>query len=282
MSNIEKHQPQSMQINTLDEAMRYAQALSGAGMIPDKFKGNPANVLVAQEIAQTLSESTWVVMSELAFIGNTPAFSAKFFRSRVRQAGHKLREYFDEDTMTATAVVIRSDDPDHEHTAKWDMEKAKKHGLGSKNHWLKNPALMLKNRAVSEVVREACYEVMGGVAYTPDEVQDFVREDARRMDQPAPAPQQAQGGASAADRLTNALGAKQVPAIPIEEWMDKIAGAETMDELMELYTIASADPAWESDIKPMFSTRKTQLQNPAPEVVGEVHEAEVVVEPSPA
>lgn len=282
MSNIEKHQPQGMQVNTLDEAMRYAEAMSGAGMIPDKFKRQPANILVAQEIAQTMGESTWVIMSELYFVGAVPTFSAKYMRSRVRQAGHKLRETFDHETRTAKAVIIRADDPDFEHVAVWDEAKARAHGVWDKGHWKKNPELMMKNRAASEVIREACYEVMAGIPYTTDEARDFVNMDARRTDQPAPAPQQAQGGASAADRLTNALGAKQVPAIPIEEWMDKIASASTMDELMELYTIAAADPAWESDIKPMFSTRKTQLQNPTPEAVDEVHEAEVVVEPSPA
>ena len=43
---------------------------------------------------------------------------------------------------------------------------------------------MLKNRALSECAREACYEVMGGVAYTSDEVLDFAPSE--RVDQPAP------------------------------------------------------------------------------------------------
>ena len=198
MSNIEKHSAQGIQVQTLDEAMRYAEAMSGAGMIPEKFKGQPANVLVAQEIAHTLEESTWMVMSELYFVGSVPTFSAKFMRSRIRQAGHKLREYFDKETMTARAVIIRHDDPEHEHVAEWDEEKARKHDLWGKNHWLKNPELMLKNRALSEVMREACYEVMGGIAYTSDEAQDFVRMDSQRMDQqaPQPAPQNAPQGQS--------------------------------------------------------------------------------------
>ena len=158
--------------NNLSVQMKHAEILSQANMIPDKFKGNPANVLVAQELAQSMGESTWVTMSELYFVGNVPTFSAKYMRTRVRAAKHILRESFDPETMTATCTIIRHDDPDFEHTIRWDKAKAEAHGLWGKGHWKKNPELMLKNRAVSECVREACNEVMGGVDYTREEVEN--------------------------------------------------------------------------------------------------------------
>ena len=43
--------------NNLSVQMKHAEILSQANMIPDKFKGNPANVLVAQELAQSMGES---------------------------------------------------------------------------------------------------------------------------------------------------------------------------------------------------------------------------------
>ena len=132
--------------NNLAVQMKHAEILSQANMIPDKFKGNPANVLVAQELAQSMGESTWVTMSELYFVGNVPTFSAKYMRTRVRAAKHILRESFDPETMTATCTIIRHDDPDFEHTIRWDKAKAEAHGLWGKGHWKKNPELMLKNR----------------------------------------------------------------------------------------------------------------------------------------
>lgn len=172
----------------LDLQMRQADLMSQSNMIPEKFRGNPANVLVAQEIARSMGETPWVTMSELYFVGNIPTFSAKYMRSRVRQAGHILREHFDPETMTATCVIIRNDDPDYEHTVIWDQQKAQAHGLWGKGHWKKNPGLMLKNRAVSECVREACNEVMGGVNYTPEEAQHIkpVKATATRTDQGDP------------------------------------------------------------------------------------------------
>lgn len=189
--------------NNLAVQMKHAEILSQANMIPDKFKGNPANVLVAQELAQSMGESTWVTMSELYFVGNVPTFSAKYMRTRVRAAKHILRESFDPETMTATCTIIRNDDPDFEHTIRWDKAKAEAHGLWGKGHWKKNPELMLKNRAVSECVREACNEVMGGVDYTREEVENgnfntgpvtatATRQDVAAQALAAPAPKKKQ------------------------------------------------------------------------------------------
>ena len=260
---------------------RYSTAIADAGIVPDSFKRQPANILVAQEIAKALGESVWVTMSEMSIISGRPSFSAKFMRSRVRQAGHKLREYFDEETGTAKAVIIRSDDPDFEHTSKWNRAKAEQHGLWGKGHWKKNPELMLKNRALSEVVREACYEVMGGVAYTPDEVQDFAPEpkqyQATRQPQPQPQPEpQAPQGNSAQDRLANALGATPANDEDAGVWAERIAEANSETELMELYATASTNPRWETEIKPMFSARKQDLQQePEQEAIdGEIVDTE--------
>lgn len=282
MNAIERHNPETFAITSLDEAMRYSQAIADAGIVPDSFKSQPANILVAQEIAKALGESVWVTMSEMSIISGRPSFSAKFMRSRVRQAGHKLREYFDEETGTAKAVIIRSDDPDFEHTSKWNRAKAEQHGLWGKGHWKKNPELMLKNRALSEVVREACYEVMGGVAYTPDEVQDFAPEpkqyQATRQPQAEPQAQQAPKpqGNSAQDRLANALGATPANDEDAAVWAKKIAEANSETELMELYATASTNPRWESEIKPMFSARKQDLQQePEQEAIdGEIVDTE--------
>lgn len=222
----------------LSAQMRHAETLAQANMIPDKFKGNPANVLVAQEIARSMGESTWVTMTELYFVGNVPTFSAKYMRSRVRAAGHILRESFDPKTMTATCVIIRKDDPDFEHVTTWTKAKAEEHGLWGKGHWKKNPELMLKNRAVSEGVREACNEVMGGVVYTPDEAQSIqmtaTRDDARGVSQVR--------AALAAKKEKEAQEGQDVPAPSNVERVNAVETREQLDNLMsELQTQVQPD-----------------------------------------
>lgn len=242
MTNIQPyndHAPATFE-EQLNAQMKHAEVMSQAGMLPEKFKGNPANVLVAQEIARSMGETAWVVMSELYFVSNTPTFSAKYMRSRVRAAGHILREKYDPQTMTATCVIIRHDDPDFEHIVTWDKAKAVAHGLWDKGHWKKNHELMLKNRAVSECTREACNEVMGGVNYTPEEAREMqsvqvtaTRTDARGMDQVRAALAQKQQPAPVVDDpLSAALTEIQDTTDRglLEGIVEKWAGLVTTDE----------------------------------------------------
>lgn len=172
------HAPGTLDVADLDQRIHYAETIAAAGLLPDAFRKNPPNVLIAIEVAATLEESPWTVMQEMGVINGKPNFSAKFMRIRVRKAGHRLRETFE--NGVATCTIWRSDDPEFPHTTSWDERKARQHELWGKGHWKKNPELMLKNRALSECVREACYEVMGGVAYTDEEMMhDFPATDPR-------------------------------------------------------------------------------------------------------
>lgn len=218
----------------LNAQMRHAELMSQADMIPDKFKNKPANVLVAREIANAMGETPWVTMIELYFVGNIPTFSAKYMRSRVRAAGHILRESFDQSAMTATCVIIRKDDPTFEHVIKWDKKKAEDHGLWGKGHWKKNPELMLKNRAVSECVREACNEVMGGVDYTPEEAEHIrgpINVTATHLKEAAAAP------VAPLKKPIEAAGPVQRDVV--QEFLDDIAKSPSMDDLRSIMADAA-------------------------------------------
>ena len=193
---------------TLPDRMRYAEALSTAGLLPDSFRGQPANVLLGMELAGALDLAPIVVINELAVIGGKPSFYAKFMRSLVRRAGHRLRESFVDGV--ARCVIVRVDDPEWEHVATWDEAKARQHDYWGKGHWKKNPELMLKNRALSECAREACPEVLGGVAYTPDEVADFV--PTARVEQVDPYVPQAGPIGDSIDKAADQAGIDFTPA----------------------------------------------------------------------
>lgn len=243
----------AQQASALDTQLRKAELLSQADMVPDKFKNKPANVLMAQEIASDMGENIWVTMTELYFVGNIPTFSAKYMRSRVRAAKHILRETFDPETMTATCTIIRYDDPDFEHIIRWDKKKAQDHGLWGKGHWKKNPELMLKNRAVSECVREACNEVMGGVSYTQEEAEAMqpVTATSRRLDD---------------DRASEIKQLAQAPVKTTEQepkWdedsaLSGIAAAKTQDYLRE-YMEALPEEVVTDTVKKAANTKWQEL-----------------------
>lgn len=151
--------------------MKYAQALAASTLLPEAFRGHPANALVAIEYGNALGMAPMVALSQINVIKGTPSLSAAMMAALARQAGHKVRTSGDHET--ATCRITRLDDPDYTHEATWTEQKARDAGLWGRGHWVKDPGTMLKWRAIAECVRFACPEVLGGLKYTPEEVSEF-------------------------------------------------------------------------------------------------------------
>lgn len=164
----------------LAEADIYSRAFA---LIPYQMRGNAGDMYLLMQIAKHLNVPFITALRGLSFIGDKdvkPAMSAQLMSALVRNAGHTLREQWDPETNTATAVLIRKDDPSFEHVAVWDEEKARVAGLWeSTPTWVQYPKAMLTARAMSEVCRHAASEVLLGFSYVPEEFQ--TQESASRV-----------------------------------------------------------------------------------------------------
>lgn len=156
----------------LAEAGIYAQAHA---LVPYQMRGNTGDMYLLMQIAKHLNVPLITALRGLSFIGDKdvkPAMTAQLMSALVRNAGHTLREQWDAETNTATATLIRKDDPSFEHVAVWDEEKARVAGLWeSTPTWVQYPKAMLTARAMSEVCRHAASEVLLGFSYVPEEFQ---------------------------------------------------------------------------------------------------------------
>lgn len=156
----------------LDTQMRWAQAVTsserGASILPDQYRGNPANVLIAVGLGASMGLSPAESLYRISVIKGKPSAGAELIAANVRKAGHKLRVRGDD--TTCTAVVIRADDPDFEFSVTRDLAWAKQMGLASQDNYKKQPGTMLQWRAITAVARLACPEALYGVTYTPDEI----------------------------------------------------------------------------------------------------------------
>ena len=139
------------------------------------MRGNAGDMYLLMQIAKHLNIPFITALRGLSFIGDKdvkPAMTAQLMSALVRNAGHTLREQWDAETNTATATLIRKDDPSFEHVAVWDEEKARVAGLWeSTPTWVQYPKAMLTARAMSEVCRHAASEVLLGFSYVPEEFQ---------------------------------------------------------------------------------------------------------------
>ena len=226
---------------SLPERITYARALAEAQGLPKAYRGNPANVLIAMEYGAAIGLPPALALAEIHVVDARPSASAKVISGLVRKAGHRLRVTFDEKTMTATAVIVRHDDPDFEWVAVWDMDKAKRARLDKKDNWVNYPHAMLKARAITEVARDACSEALHGIAYTPEELAEMPVFTVTRTDTPAPS----------ADRLIPTEAGR------VNADTGEVVDGEVVEDSLDEFTRQESDAVTQqqlSDLAALFKT----------------------------
>ena len=173
MTEIALHQPQT----ALAEQMDFARAVSEGSLLPDSYRNKPANVLIAVGLGTSMGLSPAESLYRIDVIQGKPTASAELIAANVRKAGHKLRVRIDEQAVSATATIVRADDPDFPFEVTRDRAWAQSMGLLNKDNYKKQPATMLSWRAITAVARLACPEALYGVAYTSDEMYDAPRSE---------------------------------------------------------------------------------------------------------
>lgn len=168
MSQISKAIAARTEDRSLDAAVDYARKLSASELLPKAYVGKPQNVLLAIEFGRSLGLDPITAINMTHVVQGRPTASAQLVGALVRRAGHILRVRGDE--TSATAKIIRSDDPEFSFEATWTMDRAKQAGVLSNPVWKSYPANMLKARAITEVARDACPEVLAGMGYTSEEM----------------------------------------------------------------------------------------------------------------
>ena len=158
----------------LDERVKFAQLLARASLLPTAYRDKPANVLLAMEYADALGLSPIAAIQGIHVVDGKPTASAQLIGALIRRAGHRMRVTVAPDGQSARAEIVRSDDPDFVFVSEWTMARAEAAGLTGKGTWKQYAANMLKARAITEVGRDACPEVLAGVPYTPEELGDDV------------------------------------------------------------------------------------------------------------
>lgn len=175
----------------LDDKVEYCRLLAESGLLPANYRKQPANVLYAVEYGEMIGVPAMAAINGVHVIKGKPTASSSLISALVRRAGHKLRVGFDSARQMGWAEIIRADDPDFTYRSEWDLERAVTAELcvirdgkpyavdkdGDTLPWKKFFPSMTKARAITEVARDACEEVLFGLHYTPEELGAETDED---------------------------------------------------------------------------------------------------------
>jgi hypothetical protein len=156
---------------------RQAKAYAASSLVPDRFRDNIPNVMIAMELSERIGISVFSVMKNIYFVGNSPSFMATFMIATVNGCGRftPLRYRFqgkkgdDDWGCRAYAMDKESGDECVGPLVDWAMVKAEKWDKNPK--WKSMTELMFHYRSAAFWSRVYAPELSMGM-HTRDEVED--------------------------------------------------------------------------------------------------------------
>lgn len=188
--NLPTLSPQKGSIYSSIEAFKdgeeIAKALSSAGLVPDVYKNNIPNTMIALELANRIGVSPIMVMQNLHVIKGKPSWSSKFVISALNSCGRftPLKFVFEGESKTddygcrAIAIDKSTGEEIRGTLVTWKMVKAEgwfskkdKHG-NEVSKWKTMPELMFHYRAATFFGNVHAPDILNGM-HTAEETIDI-------------------------------------------------------------------------------------------------------------
>lgn len=163
-----------------EHAQRIAKLLSSSDLVPNQYKGNIANTMVALEMAHRMNASPLMVMQNLHIIHGRPSWGSSFIIASLNSCGRFGTLRFESTPTSCKAVTTDKQSGTILEGPTVTMEMARLEGWSEKpgSKWKTMPELMLKYRAAAFFGRLYAPEIMMGL-YSADEVVDIAANNAK-------------------------------------------------------------------------------------------------------
>lgn len=190
-AEVEAYAPEQYQgpaSSELEQWGRDAHLISAVAMnlvktsfVPASYNGDPAQATAAILTGQEIGLKPMAALRSIDVIQGVPAMRAIAMRALVQSHGHEI--WTVESTRTRAVVRGQRKGSDKVETSEWTIERAREMNLMGKKNYKEQPTAMLLARATSECARLIAADVLLGVPYSIEEIQDLdltVVEDAPR------------------------------------------------------------------------------------------------------
>lgn len=245
--------------SNLGEAMKMAEILADSSIVPKDFQGRPGNVLIACQWGTEIGLQPLQAMQSIAVINGRPSIWGDAMLGLVQGSGllEDINEEVSEDGQVATCTVRRRGKSPV--VRQFTMDEAKKAGLAGKTGpWQQYPRRMLQLRARAFALRDTFADVLRGVA---------IAEEARDMPvmrDVTPEDGLIEGPATASAKVRNKIADKKAPAVTLADVKDRIAAAQTEDELKKVGADCGKLQGEEKDeARKAYSDRLAAIKAPA-------------------
>lgn len=156
------------------EAYKVATSLVKTSFVPDSMRGKPEEAAAAILTGSEIGLSPMAALRSIDIIQGTPAMRAHALRGLVQSRGHRV--WLEE--ASATKAVVRGQrlGEDAVQESVWTLDRAKTMKLTDKHNWKVQPQAMLVARATSELCRLVASDVLLGLPYSAEELDDLEPE----------------------------------------------------------------------------------------------------------
>lgn len=186
--------------SNLAAAMEFAKNIANTALVPDAFRGKPAELLAVMVYGDELGMTPLRAIRSFNIISGQPSLKAEAKAAMVMSS--PLCEYFTlvESTPDVARYTTKRRGAPVPVDMAYTMAEARSANLTGKQVWKSHPAAMLRARCSAALALAVYPDLVGGV-YTDDEVEEIVaeRRGSTRVEQRTERPR-ATAAASAAKR----------------------------------------------------------------------------------
>lgn len=160
------------------QAYRVAQSLAETSFVPTSMRKKAGEITAAILTGQEIGLEPMSALRSIDVIQGTPAMRAHALRGLVQSRGHEV--WVDESTETRAVVCGRRKGTERVQKSVWTIDKARRMGLTEKDNWKRMPENMLVARATAEVCRLIASDVLLGMPYAVEEIDEEPEAPRRR------------------------------------------------------------------------------------------------------
>lgn len=149
-----------------------AQKLAVTSFVPQSLRGKPGDIAAAILAGSELGLKPMATLKSIDIIQGTPALRAHAMRAVIQRQGHEIELV--ESTDEHCRMRGRRKNSVTWQEVLWDIPRAQRLGLLTKDQWKKQPKAMLVARATGELCRLIASDALHGMAYVSEELEGTV------------------------------------------------------------------------------------------------------------
>lgn len=154
-----------------EATMTMARTIAGTTFVPKAYRGNPEAVVAGILYGREIGLGPMQALQKVHIIDGKPSLAAEEMLAQMRR--HGLMILKSESTPDRAFIHAKRKDTGEEAEVEWTIQDAVDAGLTSKDNWQKYRLDMLWARCVGRLCRRLGSDMVGGMVYAAEEMQDW-------------------------------------------------------------------------------------------------------------